>query len=90
MYTTERRTVVGQKREARFGLWNWLTVTEYREYERKLRNYRDWKNTIVTAKKMAYERGFKEGMAEKLKERNVPIEEIIERTGLSEQEIAAL
>lgn len=67
-----------------------LTVAEYREYERKLRNYRDWKNTIVTAKKMAYERGFKEGMAEKLKERNVPIEEIIERTGLSEQEIAAL
>ena len=41
-----------------------LTVAEYREYERKLRNYRDWKNTIVTAKKMAYERGFKEGMAE--------------------------
>jgi hypothetical protein len=67
-----------------------LTVAEYREYERKLRNYRDWKNTIVTAKKMAYERGFKEGMAEKLKERNVPIEEIIERTGLTEQEIAAL
>lgn len=67
-----------------------FTKTEYDNYEENLKVYRDWKNTIVTAKKMAYERGFKEGMAEKLKERNVPIEEIIERTGLTEQEIAAL
>ena len=86
-----------------------LTVAEYRVYERKLRNYRDWKNTIDTAKKIALEEGWKEGLEEerekqriegekkkaievarKMKSKHYPINEIIELTNLTEEEINAL
>ena len=36
-----------------------LTVAEYRAYERKLKAYRDWKNTIVTAYVNSYEEAYK-------------------------------
>ena len=74
---------------------NQLTVAEYREYERKLRNYRDWKNTIVSEKKLSWEEGYEIGkkvikLAKILKKEGVAINIIAESTGLSEQEIAAL
>ena len=70
-----------------------LTVAEYKVYERKLKAYRDWKNTVVTAYLMEVEEGKKEQaikMARAMKADNEPIAKIMKYTELSEQEIAAL
>ena len=45
-----------------------LTVAEYKAYERKLKSYRDWDNTIDTAKMKARAEGREEGRAEGLAE----------------------
>lgn len=72
---------------------NQLTVAEYKVYERKLKAYRDWKNTVVTAYLMKVEEGKKEQAIETaraMKADNEPIAKIMKYTELSEQEIAAL
>ena len=45
-----------------------FTKTEYDSYEESLKIYRDWKNTIDTAKIKSKEEGRKEGLKEGLKE----------------------
>ena len=82
---------------------NQLTVAEYNVYERKLKAYRDWKNTIAAEKKISWEEGYEKGieesrkekrkaieMARRMKAKNYPIDEIIELTDLAEEEINQL
>ena len=78
---------------------------EYDNYEESLKAYRDWKNTIDTEKKISWEEGhekgreegFEEGqekktieMARNLKVKGIPINIIVECSGLTEEEINAL
>ena len=78
-----------------------LTVAEYKAYERKLKSYRDWENTIDTAKIKARAEGLAEGREEGRKEQSFEIARqmkakgvlpsaIMEFTGLSEEEISLL
>ena len=82
-----------------------FTKLEYDSYEESLKAYRDWKNTIDTEKKISWEEGhekgreegFEEGqekktieMARNLKVRGMPINIIVECSGLTEEEINAL
>ena len=74
-----------------------LTVAEYKVYERKLRNYRDWKSTIMTAYIKEFKEGREEGreekaieMAREMKAGNEPIEKIMKYTKLTEEQINAL
>lgn len=82
-----------------------FTKLEYDSYEESLKAYRDWKNTIDTEKKISWEEGhekgreegFEEGqekktieMARNLKVRGIPINIIVECSGLTEEEINAL
>ena len=66
-----------------------FTKTEYDNYEESLKVYRDWKNMIVTEKKISREEERKE-IAKEMKADNEPIAKIMKYTKLSEQEIAAL
>ena len=82
-----------------------FTKLEYDSYEESLKAYRDWKNTIDTEKKISWEEGhekgreegFEEGqekktieMARNLKVKGIPINIIVECSGLTEEEINAL
>lgn len=82
-----------------------FTKLEYDSYEESLKAYRDWKNTIDTEKKISWEEGhekgreegFEEGqekktieMARNLKVRGIPINIIVECSGLTEEQINAL
>ena len=70
-----------------------LTVAEYKVYERKLRNYRDWKSTIITAYVKEVKKGREEKaieMAREMKAENEPIEKIMKYTKLTEEQINAL
>ena len=80
-----------------------FTKLEYDSYEESLKAYRDWKNTIDTEKKISWEeghekgKGFEEGqekktieMARNLKVKGIPINIIVECSGLTEEEINAL
>ena len=68
---------------------NRLTVAEYNVYERKLKAYRDWKNTIATEKKISREEERKE-IAKEMKADNEPIAKIMKYTKLTEEEINQL
>ena len=74
-------------------------------YEESLKVYRDWQNTIATEKKISWKEGHEEGieegiekgreekaiiMARRMKAKNYPIDEIIELTDLTEEEINQL
>ena len=70
---------------------------ELAEYENSLKHYRDMKNVIDTAAIEARAEGVIEGerkkaieMARKAMKKNMPLADIVELTGLSEEEIAAL
>lgn len=82
-----------------------FTKLEYDNYEESLKAYRDWKNTIDTEKKISWEEGhekgreegFEEGqekktieMARNLKVKGIPINIIVECSGLTEEQINAL
>ena len=74
-----------------------FTKEEYDNYEESLKVYRDWKNTIDTAKKISREEGREEGreekaieMAREMKAGNEPIEKIMKYTKLTEEQINAL
>ena len=74
-----------------------FTKEEYDNYEESLKAYRDWKNTIDTAKKNSREEGREEGreekaieMAREMKAENEPIEKIMKYTKLTEEQINAL
>lgn len=82
-----------------------FTKQQYDEYEDSLKVYRDWMNTIETAKVRSREEGLEEGLekgraegrmeerlalARKFKDSGVPIDIIAMNTGLSEEEISAL
>ena len=78
-----------------------LTVAEYKAYERKLKSYRDWENTIDTAKIKARAEGLAEGreegrkeqsfeIARQMKSKGIPVTTIVECTGLGEDEISWL
>ena len=82
-----------------------FTKTEYDNYEESLKVYRDWKNMIVTEKKISWEEGHEVGkeegreegkkqnaieMAKILKEEGVAINIIVKSSGLTEEEINAL
>ena len=63
-----------------------LTMEEYQQYIDSLKTYRDWKNSLDTAR----DEGKAEGKAEitrKLKTRGMPFDEISELTGLTIEEI---
>lgn len=62
-----------------------FTKEEYDNYEESLKAYRDWKNTIHTAE---YNKAVE--IARKMKTKNYPINEIIELTNLTEEQINAL
>ena len=66
-----------------------LTVAEYKAYERKLKSYRDWDNTIDTAKMKAREERSLE-IARQMKSKGIPVTTIVECTGLGEDEISWL
>ena len=66
-----------------------LTVAEYKAYERKLKSYRDWDNTIDTAKMKAREERSLE-IARQMKSKGIPVTTIVECTGLGEDEISRL
>ena len=74
---------------------------QYDEYEESLKAYRDWQNTIETAKMKSREEGRVEGievgrrlerieMARKFKASGIPADIIAKNTGLSENEISEL
>ena len=82
-----------------------FTKVEYDAYEESLKVYRDWQNTIATEKKISWKEGHEEGieegiekgreekaiiMARRMKAKNYPIDEIIELTDLTEEEINQL
>lgn len=78
-----------------------FTKAEYDEYEKSLKIYRDWKNTIDTAvmkaEKRGEERGEKRGeekatynIASKLKASGVSLDMIVDATGLLPDEIRGL
>ena len=74
-----------------------FTKEEYDNYKESLKAYRDWKNTIDTAKKISREEGREEGREEKaveiarnLKAKGVAIDIIAECSGLTEERINAL
>lgn len=66
-----------------------FTKTEYDNYEESLKVYRDWKNMIVTEKKISREEERKE-IAKEMKADNEPIAKIMKYTKLSEEEINQL
>jgi predicted transposase/invertase (TIGR01784 family) len=74
------------------------SLKDRKQYEESLKEYRDYYNTIDTAKKEAKEEGFSEGMKEGMERRNIEIirnailqgldnETIAQITGLSLEEI---
>ncbi len=70
---------------------------EHQSYEDSLKYYRDLKNSIDYAKEEAHEAGVKKGeknkqieIAKKMLKDNMPIEYILEYTGLTEEEIKKL
>ena len=65
------------------------TASEYNVYERKLKAYRDWKNTIATEKKISREEERKE-IAKEMKADNEPVAKIMKYTKLTEEEINQL
>ena len=82
-----------------------FTKEEYDAYEESLKVYRDWKNTIDTAKKISWEEGHEKGkeegkeegreekaaeMARSLKAEGVPVNIIAKCSGLSEDQINTL
>lgn len=78
-----------------------FTKQQYDEYEDSLKVYRDWMNTIETAKIRSREEGIEEGLergrmeerldlARKFKNSGVPVDIIAMNTGLSKEEISAL
>ena len=78
-----------------------FTKVEYDNYEESLKIYRDWKNTIDTAKKISWEEGHEKGkeegreekaaeMARSLKAEGVPVNIIAKCSGLSEDQINTL
>lgn len=82
-----------------------FTKVEYDNYEESLKIYRDWKNTIDTAKKISWEEGHEKGkeegkeegreekaaeMARSLKAEGVPVNIIAKCSGLSEDPINTL
>lgn len=82
-----------------------FTKVEYDNYEESLKIYRDWKNTIDTAKKISWEEGHEKGkeegkeegreekaaeMARSLKAEGIPVNIIAKCSGLSEDQINTL
>lgn len=78
-----------------------FTKAEYDNYEESLKVYRDWKNTIITAKKISWEEGHgigkEEGREEKaiemvrsLKAERVSVDVIAKCSGLTEEQIDGL
>lgn len=78
-----------------------FTKLEYDSYEESLKVYRDWKSTIHTAEYNGEKKGIKKGikkgreekaieMARKMKAKDYSIDEIIELTNLTEEQINAL
>ena len=74
-----------------------FTKVEYDSYEESLKVYRDWKSTIHTAEYNGEKKGIKKGreekaieMARKMKAKDYSIDEIIELTNLTEEQINAL
>ena len=82
-----------------------FTKVEYDNYEESLKVYRDWKNTIDTAKKISWEDGHEKGkeegreegreekaieMARNLKAEGVSVDVIAKCSGLTEEQIDAL
>ena len=78
-----------------------FTKVEYDNYEESLKIYRDWKNTIDTARKISWEEGHEKGkeegreekaaeMARSLKAEVVPVNIIAKCSGLSEDQINTL
>ena len=74
-----------------------FTKLEYDSYEESLKAYRDWKSTIHTAEYNGEKKGIKKGreekaieMARKMKAKDYSIDEIIELTNLTEEQINAL
>ena len=62
---------------------------EYQNYEDSLKQYRDIKNSLDTAREEGMEKGIEKVAVEMIKD-NEPIEKIIKFTGLSKQEIETL
>ena len=70
-----------------------FSKTELREYEDSLKAYRDMKNSLDNAEEKGIAKGKKDKaveIAKKLLEMNMPIDAIINATGLSQEEIAKL
>lgn len=78
-----------------------FTKKESIDYEESLKNYRDWENTIDTAKIKARAEGLAEGreegrkeqsfeIARQMKSKGIPVATIVECTGLGEDEISRL
>lgn len=78
-----------------------FTPEEKEAYEESLKYYRDLKNVVDTSREEGYEEGMEKGMekgkekgkievAIELKKNKVPIEIIIQSTGLSKEEIEKL
>lgn len=70
-----------------------FTPEEQEAYEESLKYYRDLKNVVDTSKEEGKEEGKIEGKMEvalALKKKNIPIDIIIESTGLTKEQIEVL
>lgn len=66
---------------------------EYEAYEESLKALRDWKNVLETAEKKVREEGILKGrmdVAHRMKSAGVPIDVIVQCSGLSKEEINQL
>ena len=78
-----------------------FTPQEQREYEASKKAYRDIKNSVDTAKREGIAEGMKKGMKQGMKQRSLeiarnllslglPVDQITQATGLTEEEIKQL
>ena len=78
-----------------------FTPQEQREYEASKKAYRDIKNSVDTAKREGIAEGMKQGMEKGMKQRSLeiarnllslglPVDQITQATGLTEEEIKQL
>ena len=78
-----------------------FTPQEQREYEASKKAYRDIKNSVDTAKREGIAEGMKKGMEQGMKQRSLeiarnllslglPVDQITQATGLTEEEIQQL
>ena len=78
-----------------------FTPQEQREYEASKKAYRDIKNSVDTAKREGIAEGMKKGMKQGMKQRSLeiarnllslglPVDQITQATGLTEEEIQQL